>query len=81
MKLKAIFSRKRICARCGERIKQTHRWKQRHIRLLFWVLTVPEHRSCHHPHMNPTNPYAVKRLKGERPFPVDTPDGDRVTSA
>ena len=82
MKLKAIFSRHRICARCGERIKQTHRWHQRHIQLLFWTLTVPEHRSCHQPHMNPSNPYAVKRIKGEVPisFPVDGTSTDGVIS-
>ena len=65
MKLKAIFSRHRICSRCGEQIKQTHRWRQRHIRLLFWTLTLAEHRSC----WNPNNPYAEKRLKGEVPLP------------
>ncbi len=59
MKLRALFSRHRICWRCGERIKMTHRWHQRHFRLLLWTLTVPEHRSCQHPHLNPNNPYHV----------------------
>jgi hypothetical protein len=78
MKLKALFSRKRICARCGEHIKQTHRWHQKHIRLLFWTLTLPEHRNC----WNPSTPYAVKRLDGEvpLPFPVDGGSRDGVIS-
>ena len=56
MKLKALFSRRRICFRCGEQIKQTHRWHQRHIRLLFWTLTLPEHRNCLHPRKSTPSP-------------------------
>jgi hypothetical protein len=52
MKLKAIFSRKRICARCGEQIKQTHRWHQRHHRFLWFRWTTFEHLSCQHPHLS-----------------------------
>jgi len=46
MKLKAIFSRRRICARCGEPIASTHRWRQIRIPVLFWTLTLFEHRNC-----------------------------------
>ena len=69
MKLKSLFSRQRICGRCGKPIAKVHRWHLRRLRILFWTLAWPEHRDCYQPHLNPHNRYSLKRLKNEVPLP------------
>ena len=63
------MKQKRTCSRCKEPIAKTHRWHYVNRKLLWWTVTKIEHRDCKHPEMNPHNPYAVRRLKGEVPLP------------
>ena len=60
-----FFGPHRVCFRCGERIKQRHRWHYVRRNFLFWVLEHTEHRNCANPHL--TN--VPHRLKGEVPLP------------
>ena len=69
MKIKALFSRHRICGRCGKPIKQVHRWKYVRVRLLFWVIEWPQHRNCVQPHLS-----TVPHRKGDVPLPFPEPE-------
>lgn len=59
----------RTCSKCHLPIQKTHRWRTVYHRFLFWTWQTTEHRNCQNPEINPNNPYAVKRLKGEVPLP------------
>jgi len=65
-----FFGEHRTCFRCGKPIKQRHRWKHVNHQFLFWVVTYPEHRNCHHPELSST----PHRLNSDVPLPFPEPE-------
>lgn len=60
----SIFGRVPRCSRCGHPVIKTHRFRVVHHRFLFFRWDTIEHRSCHHPQMNPEVTFRPKPIPG-----------------